>query len=427
MMIKAIIVFMMMMMMNMMISSPRVDAWQVVPIATPPAISFINYRYRHGQTKFVPHHRPYPPVLRLRRRNNNDSRRTCRTRNSSICCYQSSANNNENEEESSDGASLAAEFFQLAQSQGLRLDVNDLLLDDDDDDDDEEEQDDHDDGKVEKSAVGANDKSASFISRQTINEDEHDDDDDDEDDDEDVSNIPQGAINVFLGYDTGGSDVGGLAGNVSLTDNQLYSEVKERVLDTAGGFVEYIKTLKDDENDNDDDDMDDGDDNDDDDDKDEDIDDDDKQKKDKYIPPTIVPDPDLTAGEVVLLILQALLHNDVPTPNRGVEILFGYSSPGSSIKNEIGLTVREYAEFLQETEYKVLFHHTGQVSIDKGDYSFDGKKGYFTARLSTGPHPVHDIVSVNFILSTTGVDDDASWLIDSMLIRPTSMRRRRRR
>lgn len=80
---------------------------------------------------------------------------------------------------------------------------------------------------------------------------------------------------------------------------------------------------------------------------------------------------------------------------------------------------------MKETEYKILFENQG-ASIDKADYSFDGKKAFFTARLQAGSNPL-DSVSVNFILSTTGVDDDSCWLIDSMLIRPQSMRRRRRR
>jgi hypothetical protein len=185
-------------------------------------------------------------------------------------------------------------------------------------------------------------------------------------------------------------------------------------LDTAGGFVELVGGAQDDDDEtreeDDDDDVDDT-----------------KESKEnkKYEPPTTVPDSELTAGEVVILVLGALLNNDVPTKNKGVEILFGYSSPGSQIKNEIGLTPSEYADFLKETEYKVLFDHT-QVSIDKADYSFDGKKAFFTARLKVGSGPL-DVVSVNFILSTTGVDDDACWLVDSMLIRPQSMRRRRRR
>ena len=190
---------------------------------------------------------------------------------------------------------------------------------------------------------------------------------------------------------------------MSLTDDQLYSEVKERVLDTAGGFVDLVGGADTDDDDGEA--------------------DDDAPKP--YEPPATVPDSELTAGEVVIQVLDSLLNNDVPEKNKGVEILFGYSSPGSQIKNEEGLTPDEYAEFLKETEYKVLFDHQG-VSIDKGDYSFDGKKAFFTARLKTGAGPL-DTTSVNFVLSTTGKTDDACWLVDSLLIRPPSMRRRRRR
>ena len=199
------------------------------------------------------------------------------------------------DESDAEGADLAAQFFQMAQAKGVSLDADDLM------DDDEEDYDEEDDG---------------------------------EEDDENEPNIPQGAINAFLGYDTG--DVGEkLAGNVSLTDDQLYSEVKERVLDTAGGFVDFVRGANEDDE--------------------EDGSDGDSPKP--YEPPTSVPDSDLTAGEVVLLVLEALVNNDVPTKNRGVEILFGYSSSGSQIKNEEGLTPAEYADFLKETEYKVLFDH----------------------------------------------------------------------
>lgn len=272
------------------------------------------------------------------------------------------------EDTDEDGAKLAAELFKMAQQKGVRVDKTDLDDDEEDDDIDEE----------------------------------------DDEDDEQEPNIPQGAINAFLGYDTG--NVGEkLAGNLTLTDSQLYSEVKERVLDTAGGFVDYVKAISEDDDDDD-------------------ADDEDTNKEEEpkpYEPPAVVPDSELTAGEVVMQVLDSLLHNDVPEKNRGVEILFGYSSEGSQIKQEEGLTPAEYADFLKETEYKILFDHQG-ATIDKGDYSFDGKKAFFTARLKSGPGPL-DTVSVNFILSTTGVDDDACWLIDSVLIRPESMRRRRRR
>lgn len=166
-----------------------------------------------------------------------------------------------------EGADLAAQFFQMAQAKGVSLDKDDLV-------DDEEEE-------------------------------------DEGDDDEEEPNIPQGAINAFLGYDTG--DVGDkLAGNVSLTDDQLYSEVKERVLDTAGGFLELVGGAREEEEDEA------------------------ESVPKPYEAPTLVPDADLTAGEVVLLILEALKNNDNPTANKGVEILFGYSSSSSQIKNEDG-------------------------------------------------------------------------------------------
>ena len=259
-----------------------------------------------------------------------------------------------------EGADLAAQLFQMAQQKGISVSSDDLAYDEDDEDEDEEE-------------------------------------------DEAEPNIPQGAINAFLGYDTG--DVGEkLAGNVSLTDDQIYGEMKDRVLDTAGGFVELVGGANDD-------------------------DDEDSEGEDgipkTYQTPETVPDSELTAGEVVLTVLDALLHNDVPSPNRGVEVLFGYSSQGSQIKNEEDLTPSEYAEFLKETEYKVLFDHK-DVQIDKGQYSFDGKKAYFTAKLRVGQGPL-DVTSVNFILSTEGSGDDSCWMVDSLLIRPQSMQRRRRR
>jgi len=259
-----------------------------------------------------------------------------------------------------EGLNLAAEFAKMAGERNIQLDADDLS-----------------------------------------EEEEEDEDDEAEEDEEEEVNIPQSAINAFLGYDTG--DVGEkLAGNVTLTNDQLYSEVKERVLDTAGGFVDLVGGARDDEDSEEED-----------------------GKPKEYKTPETVPDSDLTAGEVVETVLMALLHNDVPTKNRGVEVLFGYSSEGSQIKNEEGLTPAEYADFLKETEYKVLFEHE-EVTVDKGDYSFDGKKAFFTARLRVGSSPL-DFTSVNFILSTTGHDDDDCWLVDSLLIRPEAMRRRRRR
>jgi len=258
-----------------------------------------------------------------------------------------------------DGASMAADFFKLAQAKGVTLDDDDLLDDDDDNDDDDDDK------------ISGKEESNTDI--------------DDNGNDIDIDDV---------------------AGEVDISDDQLYSGLKERVLDTAGGFVDMVRGPSSDD-DNDDDDGNDFD------------------NKNIYVPPMTVPDSELTAGEVVLLVLTALKNNDNPSINKGVEILFGYSSSGSQIKNEEGLTPGEYCQFLKETEYKALFEHL-DVTIEKGEYSFDGKKGFFTARLQTGTLP-GDSISCNFILSVEGTDDDSVWLIDSILIRPQSMRRRRRK
>ena len=271
---------------------------------------------------------------------------------------------NENNEE---GKSLAADFFKAIQERNIQLERDDLLEAEYEDDEEEEEE-----------------------------------------EEEEEINFPQGAINAMTGFDSG--DVGKLAGNVTLTNQQVYSELKERVLESAGAFVELVGGADDEDDEDDEDEQ--------------------QQKMTQYVTPEVVPDSGLTAGEVVTTVLLAFLHNNVPHPNRGIEVFFGYSSPGSSVYEMIhmeGMTPAEYAEFLlseESSEYSILFEHTGDVVIEKGDYSFDRKKAFFTARLNGG---AAGYVNVNFILSTTGHGEDDCWLIDSMLIRPEGMRRRRRR
>ncbi|GKY93365.1 hypothetical protein MPSEU_000304100 [Mayamaea pseudoterrestris] len=277
-------------------------------------------------------------------------------------CILFSSNQQDNAPDA-EGANLMAELFRVAQSKGISLEPTDL---DQDDDDDLEDDDDDSSDELGLSATGMPPE------------------------EEEEENSPA----------------------ATFTDDKLYSEVKERVLDTAGGFVEYVKGVKEDEGDDDDDD-----------------DDANDTKADDtpkvYVPPTKVPDSDLTAGEVVALVLEAFRNNDVPTPNKGTEIFFGFSSEGSQVKTEEELTPAEYAAYLKTTDYKVLFTHT-DAFVEKGDYSFDGKRAFFTAGIRTGPGPL-DKVSVNFILSTNGAGEDTAWMIDSMLIRPGSMRRNRRR
>jgi len=279
---------------------------------------------------------------------------------------------------SDEGASLAADFFKALESRNIELSENDFF-DEDEDGDDEDD----DDEATEYSTTN------------------YSDDDKEEDEDVEEINIPDGALKAFTDFDENAS-------NVTLTNEDVYSALKERVFESAGAFIDLVGAGNEDESD-----------------------DGEEGETDSklYATPQTVPDSSLTAGEVVTTVLDALRHNDTPKNDRGIEVLFGYSSSGSIISQAIlieGMTPSEYGEFLKEDiEYEVLFEHT-EVIIDKGDYSFDRKKSFFTARLRIGDGPL-DFTGVNFILSTSGDEEDDCWLVDSLLIRPEGMRRRRRR
>lgn len=261
----------------------------------------------------------------------------------------------DDEASNAEGFSLAADFQKILQQRNIRLDEKDLL-----NDEDEDEEDDTDDEKF---------RDEEQITNQ-----------------EDIS---------------------------SLSDQQVYRELDERVLETAGGFVDLLSKSREDEDEDDED-------------------DDDNQKPKVYEPPMNIPDPELTAGEVVMTVLNALNHNDEPMPDYGIVVLFGYSSPGSAIAQAIdieGMTPAEYGAFLKEEyEYKILFQHVDAV-IEKGDYSADKKKSFFTARLQAREEEGGGFTNVNFILSASEGDEDGAgcWMIDSLLIRPEGMRRRRRK
>jgi len=172
-----------------------------------------------------------------------------------------------------EGADLAAQFFQMAQAKGISIDEDDLVEEEEDLLDEMEEEEEY-----SASMYGYN---------------ENFENSDDEDDDEEP-NIPQGAIDAFVGYDS--SDVNANP-TVDISNDQLYSELEDRVLDTAGGFVEMTRGAVDDDDDFNDDGT--------------------AEEIKEYVPPTTVPDAELTAGEVVLLILKALQNNDNPHKDRG--------------------------------------------------------------------------------------------------------------
>lgn len=269
-----------------------------------------------------------------------------------------------------EGADLAAQFFQAMKDRNISFDGDEEVEYADEEDDEFDESSDPSSASAASGGGGDLDDSDDAILREY-----------------DVSMTGEGA---------------------SLTNEQIYDEMKDRVFESAGAFVELTKGVN------------------------EDGDYDDSSSSKVYNPPQKVPDSGLTAGEVVELVLLALRNNDIPSLDRGVEIFFGYSSPESQIVEQIEtemLTPSEYRNFLSMSEDNMaLFTHQAAV-IDKADFSPDRLKGYFTARLlmnADGSSSVDD-VSVNFILSTTGTNDDDCWLIDSMLIRPSKLRRRRRR
>lgn len=225
---------------------------------------------------------------------------------------------------------------------------------------------------------------------------------DGEDDDDYVREITASELNLFTGVDEGG--VGKLAGNVTITNKELYDSLKERVLESPTSFQKL--TTGADESD-----------------------DgtmsatgDSIEQSKTYVPPKNVPDAELTAGEVVTVVLEALRNNDNPSTNRGVEILFAYSSSASILADlERAPSVEEYGEMLRTSpDQKILLEHV-DVLFDKADYSQDKKRAFITVRLMDMEKT---LTSVNFILSTGSSDD--CWLIDSHLVRPRGLRRGKR-
>lgn len=222
----------------------------------------------------------------------------------------------------------------------------------------------------------------------------------DDDEEEAIDNIPMSKLNIFRGRDEG--KVGKLAGNVTLTNRNLYENLKERVLESPSAFVDLVggeKAAAEMEEE--------------------------ELMRGIYKPPSLKPDSGLTAGEVVELVLQALLHNDEPTENYGVEVFFAYSSQHSFLKGPDAPTILEYADFIKTSEYAPMISHT-QVIIDKADYSYDKKKAFYTVRLREGPAEDRVFTCINFILSKN-TDHDDCWLIDSAVVRTEGLGRARRR
>ena len=243
-------------------------------------------------------------------------------------------------------------------------------------------------------------------------------------DDEPVREFTASEMNIFKGYDDFG--VGKLAGvyvcvfmsvkylsldkcfdadffrifpgNVTITNKDLYNTLKERVLESPSSFQKLTKGADDE------------------------IATDDTYTDKSYTPPTTIPDSELTAGEVVTTVLEALRNNDVPTKNKGVEVLFAYSSSASILADPSRApSVDEYADGLKtSSDSRILLDHR-DVVFDKADYSQDHKRAFINVRLKDAEGT---FTGVNFMLSMRS--SDQCWLIDSHLVKARGLRRGKR-
>jgi len=153
---------------------------------------------------------------------------------------------NENDDEGT-GADLAAQFFKTLSDRNISIEDDEMMNDDEEEEDERYEMEQRGEGEI----VGDGASSTSSSS-----EDDYDDEDD----------------AILREYDVYPSE--GVYS--TLTNEQIYDEMKDRVLESAGAFVELTRGADDGGSVND------------------------AQTK-MYRPPTNVPDSGLTAGEVVEL------------------------------------------------------------------------------------------------------------------------------
>ena len=78
------------------------------------------------------------------------------------------------------------------------------------------------------------------------------------------------------------------------------------------------------------------------------------------------PTPSLSASEVVTIVLNALQHNDDPSPDAGIATTFEFASPAN--REETGPLPR-FALMIKNTPYKVML---GFRSAKKGRLEIDG-------------------------------------------------------
>lgn len=83
--------------------------------------------------------------------------------------------------------------------------------------------------------------------------------------------------------------------------------------------------------------------------------------------PELIPDPGLTAGDVVRIQLDALADNDSPHPDAGIEITFRFASPGNK---EITGPLPKFIALVKNPIYRPMINHTdaayGQSLLREG-------------------------------------------------------------
>lgn len=83
--------------------------------------------------------------------------------------------------------------------------------------------------------------------------------------------------------------------------------------------------------------------------------------------PDLIPNPELTADDVVRIQLNALANNDTPRPDAGIEITFRFASPDN--KKSTGPLPR-FIELVKTPVYRPMLNHTdaefGKSVIQEG-------------------------------------------------------------
>lgn len=142
------------------------------------------------------------------------------------------------------------------------------------------------------------------------------------------------------------------------------------------------------------------------------------QKCRKLISESVAPNPDLTASEIIEIVLRALRDVDFPSPAHGVEVLTNCSSPASIIGSGVpqgDLTSTILLDYFRTSKYKILLEWVSISYIRKIEFSLDKKRALQQIKLKNSEGI---IVPVTIQMSKTG----ELWLIDQLLVKTVDPR-----